>query len=1102
MMEKRRHARALWALGVVLLAGAAGAGEVRTEIPWPGQVGHEGAVAVTWTLPAAPPGRDCASFTWRLTDMHGRRVGGAATPLGANGDAPSAITHRVELPHRGYYELASRLTGAKGEVLGEGRATLGRVAPGQGGPRDPDSPFGVNGFGLAAGRGAVAKAIGIDFVRTDFSWPKGEPRRGQYDLEQWAKRVAEAERHGLMILAIIGYNPAWVTVPAGPRGTDEQAYLEWVRRVVTRYHEQIAWWDLWNEPNLSWPGSPEEFARLARRAAEVIKAIDPDAVVIYPGAAGRDVDTRLKHFTIPSLRGIGGAFPFDVLAVHPYSRPESLEADDFPSNMAYVNRWRRERAGGKPLWISELGWSTATGAGSNTEAEQAAYVTRMFVLGFRVDVAKFVYYSGISGRWPQVQQAQYGLFHSHPTLQPKPAALAYAQVVRRLGEARYARQIAMGFGMQAHLFDAGGDSLAVCWALDRAVSGREARVHADWPDGMTLEHLDGSPARLGEDGGLVAGIQPVYLAVPADRTDRLVAALEKATVKGINPLSIHSFLATDELLLLVRNRTDAPLDVRVGLELPDRWGRPGGERRPVKLLRVDGDGLKKVRLPLRAPQGRTVARLPVVMTLRGETFTEETTVRVEPIYRVAGEAVDGDLSGWRRHAPRELGRDDIFPPDVVRFWDGPADHGAKLWWGWSEKGLYIAADVRDDVHANDKAGRAIREGDSLTFAADPSQWAPARYKDSSRRACIALTGDGPQYVQLDGRAPEDGEVDLAIVRDEQAGRTRYECRITWQGLGWRDEAHGPRKTLNIGAVINEHDGEAPHGFLEMSDGVGAGRRNRPDLMPKGLLLAGGMSARSRRPTAPIGHGWVLNEAFSDEFDGHTLDTKTWRRDPPDWGSWSWEPENAFVMAGKLHLRMRYEKHGRQSGAQRYDTLYYTSGIVRTRKRIRHGYFEARIKAAPRFPGVCPAFWADYAGEKDRRTEIDFVELTMRGGRGPAVTDFNTHVAYHPELPADKAPLREHVQVKLPFDPREDFHVYSCLWTPEKIVWYVDGKMVRRRKNDYWDQPLLMTLSMGLRRPLKGDPPEKYATDKGFPTECEIDYVRVWQRAGAKHREER
>ena len=64
--------------------------------------------------------------------------------------------------------------------------------------------------------------------------------------------------------------------------------------------------------------------------------------------------------------------------------------------------------------------------------------------------------------------------------------------------------------------------------------------------------------------------------------------------------------------------------------------------------------------------------------------------------------------------------------------------------------------------------------------------------------------------------------------------------------------------------------------------------------------------------------------------------------------------------------MEYNEH-EQAGKK----LHYKSGIIKSRAApIKYGYFEARIKAAPRQPGVCPAFWV-YRREPEKWTEIDF-----------------------------------------------------------------------------------------------------------------------------------
>ncbi len=226
--------------------------------------------------------------------------------------------------------------------------------------------------------------------------------------------------------------------------------------------------------------------------------------------------------------------------------------------------------------------------------------------------------------------------------------------------------------------------------------------------------------------------------------------------------------------------------------------------------------------------------------------------------------------------------------------------------------------------------------------------------------------------------------------------------------------------------------------------------------------------------------WVLLNEYSDEFNGNKLDTVRWNHRVRPWGLWTWRPENVTVSDSMLLLTMRYQPHQRKK-----KKLFYTSGAIKSKlPALLYGYFEARIKAAPRYPGVCSAFWISHRS-KEKWTEIDFVELKQNPRHANQI-DFYTHVFYHPEL-KQKKPLRKGQSWIAPWDPSADFHVYGCQWTESDIRWYVDGKMVAIKKNIYWHQPLDVILSMGLRRPLK-----KHPSPQGFPTQMLVDYIRVWK----------
>ncbi|MCB1278203.1 kappa-carrageenase [Prosthecobacter sp.] len=278
-----------------------------------------------------------------------------------------------------------------------------------------------------------------------------------------------------------------------------------------------------------------------------------------------------------------------------------------------------------------------------------------------------------------------------------------------------------------------------------------------------------------------------------------------------------------------------------------------------------------------------------------------------------------------------------------------------------------------------------------------------------------------------------------------------------------------------------------------------------------ILRADPVQSNASGPLGQTGP-WVPKPAFSDEFDGAEVDARKWTTKVASWGPWTWDEKNVVQKDGKLILRMDYEEHTRKNG----QPLFYTSGIFRSKLKRTYGYYEARIKGCSLFPGACPAFWIYSDGKATtgevRYCEIDFVELQMNElNRETKVRDTVHQIDMNLHLRlADKdgnvkwvRPGTDPALCKsawtAPWDPRKDFHVYGCDVTPESIVWYIDGKEVARKPNQYWHLPMNLTLSLGLRHPHIGwvgqdmKPQPQAATAEGFPTSMEVDYIRVWER---------
>ncbi|MBC2595907.1 family 16 glycosylhydrolase [Ruficoccus amylovorans] len=75
------------------------------------------------------------------------------------------------------------------------------------------------------------------------------------------------------------------------------------------------------------------------------------------------------------------------------------------------------------------------------------------------------------------------------------------------------------------------------------------------------------------------------------------------------------------------------------------------------------------------------------------------------------------------------------------------------------------------------------------------------------------------------------------------------------------------------------------------------------------------------------------------------------------------------------------------------------------------------------------------------------------------------------------------------DLSEEFHTYALEWNEDELIWYFDGKEIRRLKNycAFYESPVWLSLAI------------TYGSGKVGPevdgTQMEVDYVKIWQERG-------
>lgn len=294
----------------------------------------------------------------------------------------------------------------------------------------------------------LAAETGVQAVREDLSWRLTEPRPNRYDWTGYDGVVRAATEAGLMVLPILDDPPSWAS-PGGCLPTDPGPYASFTAAAVARYgpggefwrdnpelpERPLLWYELWNEPwNAPCNRDPAIYARLvaaavnagrtARLAAQFL--IDGDTFYTTPGGQRADWIAGM-YAAVPGL----GRY-FDALSIHPYGGDPAVQTPggDPDSEPGYlVERAHAELAahgdGDKPIWVTEIGWSTCSGAGACvTEAQQASYLAeflRLAVTTWRSYVrAVFVYdLRDIAPAPAGDPEAWYGLLR--PDLSHKPA---------------------------------------------------------------------------------------------------------------------------------------------------------------------------------------------------------------------------------------------------------------------------------------------------------------------------------------------------------------------------------------------------------------------------------------------------------------------------------------------------------------------------------------------------------------------------------------------------------------------------------------------------------------------------------------------------------
>ncbi len=281
-----------------------------------------------------------------------------------------------------------------------------------------ESFFGAdfNGFGIwppTDGLHQTATLGGIRLWDDNVKWAQIETSKGVYDWSELDSHISKAQSINADVLYTIGNTPQWAGTippksPCGPQGpyscsspkdintdgTGADAYFsDFITALVTRYKGQIAYYELWNEPDCTcyWSGTTAQIVRMGQDAAAIIRSIDPNAKILSPSAHGPSMATWFDGYV-----AAGGAANFDIVNAHLRGNGSTNSSPEaFLTMWADVTAETAKRNLTKlPVWDDEHG--IKQGQLSDPD-ELAGYVARSIALRAGVGVQRQYVYTWDQG---------------------------------------------------------------------------------------------------------------------------------------------------------------------------------------------------------------------------------------------------------------------------------------------------------------------------------------------------------------------------------------------------------------------------------------------------------------------------------------------------------------------------------------------------------------------------------------------------------------------------------------------------------------------------------------------------------------------------------
>lgn len=356
-----------------------------------------------------------------------------------------------------------------------------------------DSPFGINTHFERPTRGWTPDLIelieyaGLKNVRGGIEWRTVEWVKDNYIIREFQDHyINEMAARNINILMLLAYNNPNYDGDATPY-TDEgrEGFADYAQFMLNYFGDKVDAYEIYNEFNIDFGRRGNGLANsqasyyypLLATVYDRMKAINPDKTLV--GMATSKVPFRW----IEDVYKLGGMEKQDVVSVHPYQFPKSPE--HMMPSLERLHELNKQYNGGeeKPVWLTEMGVPSHTGASGVDVKTQADYIVRTYVSALAAGVGKLYLYDFMNDGLNAANSEQnYGLVYHHDDPRgkhtPKPAYAAVAAMTRVLTGAEFRADESAGEHIRQYRFTKEGEDIRVVWSMGEL---QQAAIHSQAP---------------------------------------------------------------------------------------------------------------------------------------------------------------------------------------------------------------------------------------------------------------------------------------------------------------------------------------------------------------------------------------------------------------------------------------------------------------------------------------------------------------------------------------------------------------------------------------------------------------------------------------------